>query len=156
VAVVPYGGALRDRALRAGKLAWSAFVALWIVATFYSTVEAPHLWTNYASVLTWIAPLVFVAATAVWPFTSGVRSFAVSSIAIAALMAIVGQALFPNMVPSRGDMVNSLTIGNASSTPLTLKVMLAIAQAGMPFVVGYTIWIYRKFMGVVVLDEHSY
>ncbi len=149
-------GALRDRALRAGKLAWSAVVALWIVATFYSTVEAPHLWTNYANLLTWIAPLVFVGATAVWPFTSGGRSFAASSIAIAALMAIVGQALFPHMVPSRGDMVNSLTIENASSTPLTLQVMLVIALAGMPFVVGYTIWIYRKFMGVVVLDEHSY
>ena len=149
-------GALRERAKRVGRLAWSAFVALWIAATIYSLAEAPHLWTNYANALMWIAPLVFVVATAAWPFTSGKRSFAVSSLAIAALMGIMGQALFPYMVPSFGDLANSLTITNASSTPLTLKVMLAIALAGMPFVIGYTIWIYRKFMGVVVLDEHSY
>ena len=45
---------------------------------------------------------------------------------------------------------------NASSTPLTLKVMLAIALIGMPFVIGYTIFIYRRFKGPVKLDEHSY
>lgn len=149
-------GELRERAVRAGRFAWIAFVALWLVVTFHSRVAAPHLWTNYAQPLAWIAPIVFVIAAAAWPFTNGGRSFAVSSVAIAALIGILGQALFPYMVPSLGDLRNSLTIANSSSSALTLKVMLAIALGGMPFVVGYTIWIYRRFMGVVVLDEHSY
>ena len=149
-------GELRERAMRTGRFAWVAFIALWVVVTLYSRFEAPHLWTNYASALPWIAPVVFVIAAAAWPFTTGVRSFAVSSVAIAALIGIMGQGLYPYMVPAFGDLTNSLTIANASSSPLTLKVMLVIALAGMPFVLGYTIWIYRKFMGVVVLDEHSY
>lgn len=142
--------ALKMRAVRAGRGAWLAFVALWMIVTLYARVEAPHLFLNYANALTWIAPIVCVAAVAAYPFVSGGRAFAASSIAIAALIGIMGQALFPYMVP------HALTIYNASSTPLTLKVMLAIALGGMPFVVGYTIWIYRKFLGPVVLDEHSY
>lgn len=149
-------GELRARAASIGRSAWVAFVVLWLVVTFYSRIEAPHLWTNYANPLTWLAPTVFVLAAAAYPFTVGGRAFALSSLSIAALIGIMGQALFPYMVPSLGDLANSLTIRNASSTPLTLQVMLAIALAGMPLVIGYTIWIYRNFMSPVVLDEHSY
>jgi cytochrome d ubiquinol oxidase subunit II len=148
--------ALRARAVRVGRGAWIAFLALWVIVTIYARFEAPHLFLNYAMPLTWIAPLACVAAVAAYPFVSGGRAFAVSSLAIAALIAIMGQALYPFMVPSLGDLANGLTIRNASSTPLTLKVMLGIALAGMPFVVGYTVWIYRKFLTPVVLDEHSY
>jgi cytochrome d ubiquinol oxidase subunit II len=149
-------GALRDRAIRTGKVAWIAFIGLWIVTTIYSRFEAPHLWTNYGNVLTWIAPAAFVLFAFAYPFAKGVRAFALSSLAIVALIGIMGQALFPFMVPSLGDLANSLTIRNASSTQLTLKVMLAIALAGVPVVLAYTIWIYRNFMGPVTLDEHSY
>jgi cytochrome d ubiquinol oxidase subunit II len=34
--------------------------------------------------------------------------------------------------------------------------MLTIALIGMPLVIGYTIFIYRRFKGRVKLDEHSY
>ncbi|HEX2836426.1 MAG TPA: cytochrome d ubiquinol oxidase subunit II [Thermoanaerobaculia bacterium] len=149
-------GELRARSVSVGRKAWLAFLALWIVATIYSRFEAPHLWTNYANALTWIAPVAFVIFALAYPFVKGVKSFAISSLAIIALVGIMGQALFPNMVPSFGGLANSLTIRNASSTPLTLKVMLTIALAGVPVVLAYTIWIYRKFMDPVVLDEHSY
>jgi cytochrome d ubiquinol oxidase subunit II len=149
-------GDLRARAVRMARIAWVAFIALWVLATVYARIEAPRLWTNYASAATWVAPIAFIAFVAAYPFVSGKRAFAVSSLAIAALIAIMGQSLYPYMVPSLGDLANSLTIRNASSTPLTLKVMLAIALIGMPFVIGYTIWIYRNFMNPVVLDEHSY
>ncbi|MGZ5432385.1 MAG: cytochrome d ubiquinol oxidase subunit II [Thermoanaerobaculia bacterium] len=148
--------ALRARAMLVARFAWIAFVALWLIVTLYARFEAPHLFLNYTLPLTWVAPIVCVAAVAAYPFVSGLRAFAASSIAIAALIAIMGQALYPYMVPSLGDLSNGLTIRNASSTPLTLKVMLVIALVGMPFVVGYTIWIYRRFLTPVVLDEHSY
>jgi cytochrome d ubiquinol oxidase subunit II len=150
-------GALRARAVNVASVAWLAFVVLWIAASIYARVEAPHLWSNYGNPLTWIAPIAFVMFAVAYRFAGGIRAFALSSLAIAALVGIMGQALFPLMVPSFGDgLHNSLTIRNASSTALTLKVMLTIALAGMPFVIGYTIWIYRNFMGPVVLDEHSY
>ena len=149
-------GELRARAAAVRRGAWLAFVVLWASTTFWSRSEAPHLWTNYDGPETWLAPAVFVLATALYPLTSGVRSFVFSSVAIASLIAVMGQALHPYMVPSLGNLANSLTIQNASSSALTLKVMLTIALIGMPFVIGYTIWIYRGFMHPVVLDEHSY
>ena len=59
-------------------------------------------------------------------------------------------------MPARPDLARSLTIYNASSSPRTLTVMLVIALIGMPFVIGYTIWIYRVFRGQTVLTETSY
>jgi cytochrome d ubiquinol oxidase subunit II len=153
-------GELRTRALAVAKNSWLVFVVLWIAATVFSRFAAPHLWQNYANPLTWIAPLAFVVFAAAYPLAvragAGKRMFTFSSLAIAALIGIMGQALFPYMVPALGDPASGLTIQNASSTPLTLKVMLAIALIGMPFVLAYTVFIYRNFMGPVVIDEHSY
>ena len=153
-------GALRSRALTVAKGSWFAFAVLWVAATVLSRLLAPHLWTNYARPLAWIVPAVFLVAAILYPFAvrdgKGPRMFTLSSLTIAALIAIMGQALFPFMVPSLGDLTNSLTIQNASSTPLTLKVMLVIALVGMPVVLAYTVFIYRSFVSPVVLDEHSY
>ena len=152
-------GVLRARAVAVARASWIAFIALWLGATAFAFVEAPRLFANYDRPLTWIAPLLFVACTAAFPIAlahGGGRPFALSSLSIASLIAIMGQALFPYMVPSLGDPTLGLTIRNASSSPLTLQVMLTIALIGMPFVVAYTIWIYRHFRTPVVLDEHSY
>jgi len=50
----------------------------------------------------------------------------------------------------------SLTIFNASSSPLTLKTMLVMALVGMPLVIAYTAWIYHAFRGKVRLEATSY
>lgn len=151
---------VRDRATAAAKVSWVAFVVLWIVVTVFSRLAAPHLWKNYTHAIAWIAPVLFVIAAAAFPFFvrrgAAGAAFAASSISIAALIGIMGQALFPLMVPALGNPADGLTIANASSTALTLKTMLVIALIGMPFVLGYTIWIYRHFVSRVVIDEHSY
>jgi cytochrome d ubiquinol oxidase subunit II len=153
-------GEVAARARRAGLGAWGAFVILWIVATLSSRLAAPRLWEAYANGIAWIAPVVFVAATALFPVAlrRGRRglAFAASSVAIAALIGVMGQGLYPNMVPALGDVSRSLTIYNASSGPYTLKTMLVIALVGMPLVVAYTIFIYSRFRGPVELHDHSY
>ena len=60
------------------------------------------------------------------------------------------------MVPSSIDAANDLTIYNASSTHRTLIAMLIIALVGMPLVIAYTAFVYKVFMGKVVLDRDSY
>jgi len=45
---------------------------------------------------------------------------------------------------------------NASSTGLTLKVMLIIAMFGLPLVMVYTIAVYRIFRGKVSEDQAGY
>lgn len=153
-------GALRDRASAAAFRGWIAFVVLWAAAALASLGAAPQLWRAHRHPLAWIAPAVFLGALVAVPLLlkSGRAggAFLASSAAIAALWGIVGRGLFPNMLPALGDPARSLTISNASSSPLTLKVMLVIALAGMPFVIGYTAFIYARFRGPVVLDDKSY
>jgi len=74
------------------------------------------------------------------------RAFLFSSTAFLALWGTVGALHYPNFVRA-ADPSLSLTITNASSSALTLKVMLVIALAGMPLVVAFTIYAYRVFRG---------
>jgi cytochrome d ubiquinol oxidase subunit II len=72
--------------------------------------------------------------------------FTLSSVLLAGLWGIAAAVHYPNLVRSL-DGTNTLTIYNASSSLLTLKVMLIIALIGMPLVIGYTIFAYRVFKG---------
>jgi len=51
------------------------------------------------------------------------------------------------LVPSSLGSELSLTIYNAASTSGTLRAMLLVALAGLPFIVGYTVVVYRVFRG---------
>lgn len=68
----------------------------------------------------------------------------------------MGRGLYPYLVPALGAQPAGLTAYNASSSPLTLRTMLVIALLGMPVVLAYTVFIYHRFRGPVVLDEASY
>lgn len=82
-------------------------------------------------------------------------AFALSSAVFLCLWGVVGAVHYPNLVRAK-DPSLSLTITNASSSALTLKVMLIIALVGMPLVIGYTIYAYRVFKGKVELDGPGY
>jgi cytochrome bd ubiquinol oxidase subunit II len=152
-------GAVRLRALAAGRKAWSAWLVVWFAVTMYSRAEASASWSAAGPALAWIVPLLFLAVMVAlrrsWGAARPGAAFALSSLAIALLLATLGVALYPNLVPALGG-TGGLTIWNASSTPLTLRVMLVVALAGMPLVLGYTVFIYTRFKGTVVIDEHSY
>lgn len=153
-------GPVRLRVLTAGRWAWTAWLALWVVVTLFSRSAAAWTWGAAVNPAAWAPPVLFLA------FMAGVASswgkgrrwvaFLFSSAAIAAMLATLGLAIYPNLVPALGDPEGGLTIWNASSSPLTLKVMLAVALAGMPVVLGYTIFIYSRFKGPAVVDEHGY
>ncbi|NLA40810.1 MAG: hypothetical protein GX874_05295 [Smithella sp.] len=64
-------------------------------------------------------------------------------------------AQFPNLITVSNDPGLSLTTYNSCSTGLyTLHVMAVIALAGMPVVIGYTIFVYRLFGGKAKADDH--
>jgi len=84
-------------------------------------------------------------------------SFASSAAIITGLVIMCFSGIFPRIVPAAGgDMQLSLLINEASSSPLTLKVMLIIALIGMPVVLCYTAVIYFIFKGKTVISEDSY
>ncbi len=64
--------------------------------------------------------------------------------------------LFPNMFPSNIDAAYSLTAHNASSSPLTLKIMLVVVVLFVPIVLAYQVWTYHFFKGKVTEEEMVY
>ncbi len=88
------------------------------------------------------------------------KAWAASGLTIvgATFYGVIG--LFPNMFPSRVDADASLTAFNASSTPMTLTIMLVVVAIFVPLVLGYQIWTYKLFSGKVteasLADEHAY
>ncbi|MEW6528183.1 MAG: cytochrome d ubiquinol oxidase subunit II [Spirochaetota bacterium] len=76
------------------------------------------------------------------------NAFIGSSVSFVSLWIMAGAALYPNLVRATIEAYN-LTIFNASSTALTLKIMFIIALIGMPIVIAYTVYVYRVFKGKV-------
>ncbi len=71
--------------------------------------------------------------------------FALSSAAIALSTLALFVALFPRLMVSSLDPAWSLTIGSASASPYTLKVMSVVALVFIPVVLLYQGWSYRVF-----------
>jgi cytochrome d ubiquinol oxidase subunit II len=84
------------------------------------------------------------------------QAFISSSLGIACQVALVGIALFPNLVTASNDPANSLTIYNAASSQKTLMIMLIIAAIGMPAVISYTTVVYWTFRGKVTEDIYGH
>jgi len=155
-------GALRARMERSAKVGWAIWLALMIAASVATALFAPHLLEGVlARPLVWLALALVVLGLLAQPLLLGrgrhLAALLASGTAIAGSVMLVGVSLFPRLVPALGALgERSLTVYNAASTPRTLTVMLVIALAGMPIVLGYTIFIYRVFKGKTVLGENSY
>jgi cytochrome d ubiquinol oxidase subunit II len=153
--VLKTDGALRRRARVAASAAATAFAALWIVVTVLA-LGMPHLSDLPLGPTAFAAPLV--AAVGLGAFFWALArqrdriAFAATSVAIAGLLALLGLALYPDLLPAE-DAARSLTIRNASSSDLTLTVMLVVALVGMPLVLAYTAFVYLRFRDRVTLDE---
>jgi cytochrome d ubiquinol oxidase subunit II len=72
-----------------------------------------------------------------------------SALVPAGTIATAGAALFPFLMPSSSEPSASLTVWDASSSSLTLAVMLGVTVLILPIVVAYTVWVYRVLRGPV-------
>jgi len=84
------------------------------------------------------------------------RAWFSSSIIIAGsvFFGIIG--LYPDMLPSNISAEFSITAHNASSSPLTLKIMLIVVIIFIPAVIAYQAWAYNLFKGKVTEKDLSY
>jgi cytochrome bd ubiquinol oxidase subunit II len=154
-------GELAARMRNAAARLWIAWVALQVLGTLLTFFVSPWLLAGLPGrPALWICLLGLLGALLYLPVAirgaKPMRAFLASAVAIATTIALVGASLYPRLVPARSDLARSLTIANASSTPRTLETMLVIALIGMPLVLLYTIYIYRKFKGKVEITEASY
>ncbi|MEU6928018.1 cytochrome d ubiquinol oxidase subunit II [Streptomyces sp. NPDC046385] len=114
------------------------------------------IWTQVDNGDGWSLLALVIAAVCLVGAIGAIRigregwSFALSGITIAAAVAMLFLALFPNVMPSSLDPAWSLTVTNASSSPYTLKIMTWCAAIATPLVLlyqGWTYWVFRKRIG---------
>jgi len=72
-----------------------------------------------------------------------------SSIAIFGIISTAGLSLFPFLLPSSTVPEASLTLWDASSSHLTLFIMLLVTAFFLPIILLYTAWVYRVMRGTV-------
>ena len=137
------------------------FIVCYALTTFTTLLYVPHMTeTIKAHPIFFLLPVLNMLAIANIPreiyHGRDLRAFLSSCASMAALMALFGVGLFPNIVFSSPNPANSLTLYNAASSQKTLGIMLIIACIGVPLVLAYTASIYWVFRGRVRLDAHSY
>ncbi|MEJ5083713.1 cytochrome d ubiquinol oxidase subunit II [Ochrobactrum sp. MYb379] len=84
------------------------------------------------------------------------------AVSIFGIIASVGVSMFPFILPSSIDLRSSLTVWDASSSHMTLFIMLVVTLIFLPLIVAYTSWVYKVLWGKVeksdIEDEsnHAY
>jgi cytochrome d ubiquinol oxidase subunit II len=158
-------GELQERLHHTIWTTFGIFLVMYILATMFTLATIDRATTNFQDYpWMWIVPVLNVLAIANIPRAIYQNrpgyAFVSSSCTIIALVFLLGVALFPYMVVDRAatvtDAANSLTIFNAASSELTLKIGLLFVVIGMPLVLAYTAVIYWTFRGKVELDHTSY
>ena len=72
-----------------------------------------------------------------------------SSTAILGIVSTAGLSLFPFLLPSSTMPQSSLTLWDASSSHLTLFIMLGVTCFFLPIILLYTAWVFRVMRGTV-------
>ncbi|MGU3494431.1 cytochrome d ubiquinol oxidase subunit II [Xanthobacteraceae bacterium A53D] len=72
-----------------------------------------------------------------------------SGASIVGIIASVGVSMFPFILPSSLDPKASLTVWDASSSHLTLFIMLVSTAIFLPLIIAYTSWVYHVMWGKV-------
>ncbi|MFC2249093.1 cytochrome d ubiquinol oxidase subunit II [Labrys portucalensis] len=115
------------------------------LANFHS-----HGWMWTAPTLGLLGPLVAFAGLSA---RMGKLAIFGSSLAIIGVIATAGLALFPFLLPSSLDPQVSLTVWDASSSHMTLFVMLLATAVFLPLILAYTTWVFRVMRGPVTADS---
>jgi len=85
-----------------------------------------------------------------------------SALSVAGVIATAGLSVFPFLLPSSLDPSAGLTVWDASSSRLTLAIMLGATVVFLPLIIAYTAWVYCVLRGRVTLahvsdtSAHSY
>lgn len=76
-----------------------------------------------------------------------------SKLSILGVISSVGLSMFPFILPSSVMPDASLTVWDASSSHLTLFIMLVSTVIFLPIIVAYTSWVYRVLWGKVEVSD---
>lgn len=119
---------------------------------FKTVITRTGAWFDNYARYPWmiVAPLLVFAGTALvlW-LRRPMLSFLASAAVVVGVISTAGFALFPFLLPSSLDPKMGLTVWDASSSKLTLLIMLAATLIFLPVILAYTAWVYRVLRGPV-------
>jgi len=142
-----------DGELRGKAIVWARWGLMWValavalvsIATPLASETVRQKWFSFPNIV-FLSPLpllTFLSGVFVWK-TLGKSDWKPFAGAVAIyVLAFAGLAysLFPYVVMDR------LTLWQAAAHPSALKFLLAGAAIVLPFIVGYTVYVYRLFRG---------
>lgn len=126
---------------------------------FKSAGVADGAWlVNYAKQpVLWIVPALGLLMPLVVVFAIKFRhewtALLSSGLGIAGIILSVGVSMFPFILPSSVDPDMSLMVWDASSSHLTLFIMLVSTIIFLPIIIAYTSWVYHIMRGKVKEDD---
>lgn len=142
-------GELQERFVKIAAKTWLVLVPVavaFLIASFFAT----NLYDNYIK-----SPALFLIialAVAALFFTryfnakeAWFKAWFASALTIVGCTFFGIFGLFPTLFPSSINPAWNLTAFNASSSPLTLKIMLGVVVFFIPIVIGYQSWAYHLF-----------
>ncbi len=116
-----------------------------------------HAWLMIAPALGFAGALLALAGLRA---RRPVLTLLTSALGLFGIIATVGVSMFPFILPSSLDARAGLTVWDASSSHLTLFIMLVVTAIFLPLIVAYTSWAYRVMWGKVdeamVSDGHGH
>lgn len=89
-----------------------------------------------------------------------ILTLVLTSSSVAGIVATAGVSMFPFLLPSSSSPSSSLTVWDASSSRLTLGIMLVATLVFVPIVLAYTSWVYTVLRGrvtaqTIIRDAHE-
>lgn len=153
-------GEIQKRARVFAKRFAYAFVIFTILFLAISPIFASRLLNNSFGILGDIVPIIMLigglGVILSAKSANDVKPFVYSVLGIIGAVASLAVGIFPDIVPSSINPDYSLNIYNAASNHLTLLVMLIAAIIGLPLVLIYAVYAYKRFGLKVKMDESSY
>ena len=143
-------GSIRDEAREVGTKAGAVSAVLAVVLLGWLGLTA-------GTALSWATTAVAAVAllAGIWFNVQGREGMAFTGTMVTIAMAVTTYflILFPDVMPSTTNPEWSLTIENASSSPLTLKIMTGAALVFTPIVLAYTAWTYWVFRRRITTEQ---
>ncbi|MEA1967129.1 MAG: cytochrome d ubiquinol oxidase subunit II [Thermodesulfobacteriota bacterium] len=153
-------GDLQERVITLAHKLWLALVPVAVIFLIASAF-ATDLYHNYLEI-----PVLFLIIFVTVAALLAIKYFLVQKqwfkAWFSSALAIVGSiffgvtGLFPSLYPSSIDQSFNLTAFNASSSPMTLKVILIVVVIFIPIVIAYQTWAYNLFKGKVTEADLDY
>ena len=155
-------GALYAHTRNWAKNSAIAFFVLYLVTTIVTMFHVPYMIRRMVQFPVWfILPLAALLAILnvlrlIVKKCDGM-AFISSALSILLLFSLYGVGTYPILARSSlNPEAFSVTIFNAASSKLTLRILMIIVVIGIPLILAYGFFVYRLFRGKVKLGPTSY